>query len=70
MLATLLGIIPGTFVFASIGADLGSIFDAMEAFSLKGALTSQVITALVGLAVLSFIPVAYKKIKARRASSR
>jgi uncharacterized membrane protein YdjX (TVP38/TMEM64 family) len=70
VVATFLGIIPGTFVFASIGAGLGSIFDQMEAFSLKGALTPQVITALVGLAVLSLIPVAYKKIKARRANSR
>lgn len=67
VLATFLGIIPGTFVFASIGAGLGSVFDSMQEFSLKGALTPQVITALVGLAVLSLIPVAYKRIKARRA---
>ncbi len=64
--ATFLGIIPGTFVFASIGAGLGSIFDSAQEFSLKGALTPQVITALVGLAVLSLLPVAYKKIKAHR----
>lgn len=67
VIATFLGIIPGTFVFASIGAGLGSVFDSMQEFSLKGALTPQVITALVGLAVLSLIPVAYKRIKARRA---
>jgi uncharacterized membrane protein YdjX (TVP38/TMEM64 family) len=70
VLATILGIIPGTFVFASIGAGLGSIFDSMEAFSLRGALTPQVITALIGLAVLSLIPVTHEKVKARRASSR
>jgi uncharacterized membrane protein YdjX (TVP38/TMEM64 family) len=69
VIATLLGIIPGTFVFASIGAGLGSIFDSMQDFSLKGALTPQVITALIGLALLSLLPVAYKKIKARRATS-
>lgn len=68
VIATFLGIIPGTFVFASIGAGLGSIFDSMQEFSLQGALTPQVITALVGLAVLSLLPVAYKKIKARRRS--
>jgi uncharacterized membrane protein YdjX (TVP38/TMEM64 family) len=66
-IATVFGIIPGTFVFASIGAGLGSIFDAMETFSLKGALTPQVIVALSGLAVLSLLPVAYKRIVARRA---
>ncbi len=66
VLTTLFGIIPGTFVFASIGAGLGSIFDQMSEFSLKGALTPQVVTALVGLAALSLIPVAYKRISARR----
>jgi len=69
VIATFIGIIPGTFVFASIGAGLGSIFDSMQEFSLKGALTPQVITALVGLAVLSLLAVAYKKIKARRSTS-
>ncbi len=69
VIATFLGIIPGTFVFASIGAGLGSIFDSMQEFSLKGALTPQVITALVGLALLSLLPVAYKKIKVWRTAS-
>jgi uncharacterized membrane protein YdjX (TVP38/TMEM64 family) len=69
VIATFVGIIPGTFVFASIGAGLGSIFDSAQEFSLKGALTPQVITALVGLAVLSLIPVVYKRIKARRVPS-
>jgi len=69
VIATFLGIIPGTFVFASIGAGLGSIFDSMQEFSLKGALTPQVITALVGLALLSLLPVAYKKIKAWQTAS-
>jgi uncharacterized membrane protein YdjX (TVP38/TMEM64 family) len=67
VLATFLGIIPGTFVFASIGAGLGSLFDSMQEFSLKGALTPQVVTALVGLAVLALIPVVYKRLKARKA---
>ncbi len=69
VVATFLGIIPGTFVYASIGAGLGSIFDSAQEFSLKGALTPEVIVALVGLAVLSLVPVAYKKIKSRRAAS-
>lgn len=66
VLTTLFGIIPGTFVFASIGAGLGSIFDQMQEFSLQGALTPQVVTALVGLAALSLIPVAYKRLKSAR----
>jgi hypothetical protein len=54
-------------VFASVGAGLGSIFDAGEAFSARGILTPQILTALMGLAVLALIPVVYKKIKARSA---
>ena len=64
-IGTLVGIIPGTFVFASIGAGLGSVFDRMEEFTLKGALTPEVTIALVGLSVLSLVPVLYKKLKPR-----
>ena len=64
--ATFIGIIPGTFVFVSVGAGLGSIFDAGGECTLSGALTPQVIVALVGLAVLALVPVAYRKFKARR----
>ena len=64
--ATLLGIIPGTFVFVSVGAGLGSIFDGGGECTVSGALTPQVIIALVGLALLALIPVAYKKFKAWR----
>jgi uncharacterized membrane protein YdjX (TVP38/TMEM64 family) len=64
-LGTFLGIIPGAFVFASIGAGLGSVFDRGESFTLAGALTPEIITALVGLALLSLLPVAYKAWKGR-----
>jgi len=66
VVATLIGIVPGTFVFVSVGTGLGSIFDAGGECTLSGVLTPQVIVALVGLAVLALIPVVYKKIKARR----
>ena len=65
-IATLVGIIPGSFVYATVGAGLGSIFDSGEQFSPAGILTPEIITALVGLAVLALIPVVYKRIKARR----
>jgi len=67
-IATFVGIIPGAFVFASVGAGLGSIFDSMVEFSPSSVVTPEVITALVGLALLSLLPVVYKKIKARRAA--
>ena len=65
VLGTFIGIIPGTFVFATVGAGLGSVFDQGGEFSAADILTPQIITALVGLAVLALIPVVYKKIKAR-----
>ena len=65
VLGTFIGIIPGTFVFATVGAGLGSVFDQGGEFSAAGILTPQIITALIGLAVLALIPVVYKKIKAR-----
>ena len=64
VLTTALGIIPGTFVFASIGSGLGTIFDANEQLSLKGVLTPEILAALTGLALLSLIPVATKRLKA------
>ena len=68
-LATLLGIVPGTFVYVSVGAGLGSIFDAGGECSLTGIFTPQVAIALIGLAVLALVPLAYKKFKARRGAA-
>jgi uncharacterized membrane protein YdjX (TVP38/TMEM64 family) len=62
-LATVIGIIPGAFVYAAVGVGLGSVFDAGEAFTAKGILTPQVVTALVGLACLALVPVVYKKLR-------
>lgn len=66
VVATFVGIIPGSFVYATVGAGLGSIFDAGEEFSAGSILTPEIVTALIGLAVLAMLPVAYKKFRARR----
>lgn len=68
VVGTFIGIIPGTFVYATVGAGLGSIFDAGGAFSASGILTPQILTALIGLALLALIPVVYKKMKSRTPS--
>lgn len=67
VIGTLVGIIPGTAVYAVFGAGLGSILDANQALTLAGVLTPQVVGALVGLGLLALVPVVYKKIKARAA---
>lgn len=69
VLATFFGIIPGTFVYASVGAGLGSVFEAGGEFSPADALTPEIVIALIGLAVLALLPVAYRKlVRARRPS--
>ncbi len=65
-IGTFVGIIPGAFVFASVGAGLGSIFDMEEDFSPSAALTPEVIMALAGLSLIALLPVVYKKVKGRR----
>ena len=63
VVGTLIGIIPGTAVFATFGAGLGSILDQGNTVSLAGVLTPQMIAGLVGLSVLALVPVIYKKIR-------
>ncbi|MGH6933986.1 MAG: TVP38/TMEM64 family protein [Dongiaceae bacterium] len=70
VIGTFVGIIPGTFVFASVGAGLGSIFDAGGECSFDNVLTPEVVIALLGLAALSLIPVFYKMLAARRPAGR
>lgn len=69
ILATGLGIIPGSFVYVSVGTGLGSLFDRGETLNLKGILTPEILTALGGLALLSLLPVLYKKLKQKRKDS-
>lgn len=66
VLGTLIGIVPGTLVFILAGAGLGSIFDRGVAFTVESVLSPQIIAGLVGLSLLSLLPVAYRYLKARR----
>ncbi|MBY0306358.1 MAG: TVP38/TMEM64 family protein [Sphingomonas sp.] len=64
VLATAIGIIPGTFVYASIGAGAGAVLAAGQELNLKGALLKpEVIGPILGLAALSLIPIIYKKFR-------
>lgn len=61
-LTTLFGIVPGTLVYASIGNGIGAVFDAGGEAQLSGLLTKPaVILPILGLILLSLIPIAYKK---------
>ncbi|MCJ2185814.1 TVP38/TMEM64 family protein [Novosphingobium beihaiensis] len=64
---TLVGIVPGSFVYASIGAGAGALLDAGKSLSLAGALTrTEVILPIAGLIVLSLLPMALRRIQGRR----
>jgi len=67
LVGTLLGIIPGTLVFSVVGTGLGKIFESGESFSLDSVLNPEIIAGLAALALLSMIPVAYKRWRKRAA---
>lgn len=71
ILATLLGIIPGSFVYVSIGNGFRAAIEAggeANGDALKGALLQPaVLLPIIGLIVLALIPVIYKKVKGPKA---
>lgn len=68
MITTLLGIIPGSLVYASVGNGIGAVFDQGGEVQLSGLmLQPKVILPIVGLILLSLLPIIHKKIRAGRA---
>jgi uncharacterized membrane protein YdjX (TVP38/TMEM64 family) len=60
--ATFLGIIPGTFVFTSIGNGAAAAFDAGQDLQLTGVMTKpEILLPILGLIALSLIPVIYRR---------
>ena len=61
-IGTLFGIIPGSFVYTSIGNAAGAAFDAGEDISLSGILFKpETLLPIIGLAVLALIPIVLKR---------
>ncbi|NJM56142.1 MAG: TVP38/TMEM64 family protein, partial [Verrucomicrobiae bacterium] len=67
VLATAIGIIPGTSVFTAFGASLGEVFDRGGQATLAGVLSPTLIAALVGLGLLSLLPIAVRRFGAKSA---
>ena len=59
--ATLLGVIPATFIYASIGAGVGNLLAAGGEPNLAVLFSPAVLAPLIGLAALSLLPVAWRK---------
>ncbi len=63
--ATLLGILPGSFVYASLGNGLGHLFDSGKTPDLGIIFEPQILLPLSGLAALSLLSIIYKKINSK-----
>jgi uncharacterized membrane protein YdjX (TVP38/TMEM64 family) len=61
--ATVLGLIPVTVVYATLGAGLGDALEASIDDPLAAAREPTVIAGLLGLALLALLPVAYKRLR-------
>lgn len=66
MIATVFGIIPGTFVYALLGNGLGAIFDRNETPNLSLVFDPEILIPILGLALLALIPVFYKRVIAKQ----
>lgn len=66
VVATAIGIIPGTTVYSAFGAGLGRVFDAGGEVNLKDVFSPPLIAALIGLGVLSLLPIALRRLRERR----
>jgi uncharacterized membrane protein YdjX (TVP38/TMEM64 family) len=64
-LGTFVGIIPGSFVYASVGNGLGAVFDAGGTPDLTIIFKPEILLPIIGLSLLALIPVVYKKLKGK-----
>jgi len=66
VLATVLGMLPGSFVYASVGNGLGAIIARGEEPTLDILREPEILAPLLGLAALALLPVVYRKLKGGR----
>ncbi len=66
VIATALGIIPGSLAYAALGAGLGQAFDSGAEVSLSGVFSPTLLAALIGLGVLALVPVAFQRFRGKR----
>ncbi|MCF6219546.1 MAG: TVP38/TMEM64 family protein [Robiginitomaculum sp.] len=71
VLTTFFGIIPGSFVYVSVGNGIGDALSAGQDVPLSGLMfRPAVILPILGLMLLSMIPVVYKKLSNKKASKK
>jgi uncharacterized membrane protein YdjX (TVP38/TMEM64 family) len=65
-IATLFGIIPGAFVYALVGDGVAALFDAGTCPDIGVIFQPRVLVPMMGLALLSLVPVAYRTVRKAR----
>lgn len=65
VVTTFIGIIPGTFVYASIGSGIGYIIEQGRTPDLSVLSSPEILLPLAALGLLALVPIAYKKIKGK-----
>jgi len=63
VVGTFIGIIPGSVVYTSVGNGLGAVFDAGGTPDLGIIFRPEIIGPIVALALLSLVPIGYKKLR-------
>lgn len=63
VIATFIGIIPGSFIYVMVGNGLSHIFEMNETPNLKIIFDLNIFLPLLGLALLALLPIAYKYFK-------
>ncbi|MEO8558229.1 MAG: TVP38/TMEM64 family protein [Rhodospirillales bacterium] len=66
VLATFIGVIPGSAVFAAVGNGLGAVFDQGKTPDLSIIFKPDILLPILGLALLSLAPVAYNRYRDRK----
>ena len=61
--ATFIGIVPGTFVYTSVGNGLGAVFDGGGEPDLGLILEPEILLPILGLSVLALVPVIYRRFR-------
>jgi uncharacterized membrane protein YdjX (TVP38/TMEM64 family) len=64
--ATFIGILLPGLIYAGLGSGLGAMFDSGQPLSLRTLITPGVLLPLIGLAVLSILPIIYQRWRGRR----
>jgi uncharacterized membrane protein YdjX (TVP38/TMEM64 family) len=61
VVATGIGIIPGTAVYSAFGAGLGQVFEAGRQADIRDVFSPPLVAGLIGLGILSLLPVVLKR---------